>query len=385
MAGSNSDVNTEPTDPPAAANESQATEQPPASAERNPAVRITRIALTVCALFLIWYLVADRLTPATSQARVRGMIVPVVPEVSGVIEEVLVTVNDIVTGGQPLLRINALDYELTVRRAEANLEQAGQDVGAQTADVAGAQAELANTRVLLQNIEADAARVFSLGERRLIPQADVDHARTRLDEARGDVATAEANLSRATAQLGSEGASNPRIRTALAELEDARLDLARTTVYSPTTGVVGTLRVAEGYYATAGQPLLSFVSANDVWIEAYMRENNLGNIELGDPAEIVLDVAPGRVFDGVVASIGYGVNTGQDVAVGALPTVSPAAGWLRDPQRFPVIIRFSDDQSRGLRREGGQSDVIIYTGGNWVINSLGWLSIRIKALLSYVY
>ena len=80
-----------------------------------------------------------------------------------------------------------------------------------------------------------------------------------------------------------------------------------------------------------------------------------------------------------------GVNTGQDVAIGALPTVSPAAGWLRDPQRFPVIIRFSDDRARGLRREGGQSDVIIYTGGNWVINSLGWISIRIKALLSYLY
>jgi hypothetical protein len=50
-----------------------------------------------------------------------------------------------------------------------------------------------------------------------------------------------------------------------------------------------------------------------------------------------------------------------------------------------VIIRFSDDRARGLRREGGQSDVIIYTGGNWVVNSLGWISIRIKALLSYLY
>ncbi len=365
--------------------DSSTPEKSAAPVGKSKVTRITQSVLAVCALFLIWYLVADRLTPATSQARVRGLIVPVVPEVSGVIEEVLVGANDIVVGGQPLLRINATDYELSVRRAEASLEQAGQDVGAQTADVAGAQAELSNARVLLQNVEVDAARVFSLGERQLIPQADVDDARTRLDGARGDVTTAEAALTRATAQLGSVGESNPRVRAALSELEDARLDLARTTVYSPTTGGVGTLRVTEGHYATAGQPLMTFVSAEDAWIEAYMRENNIGNVEIGDPVEIVLDVAPGRVFDGVVASIGYGINTGQDVAIGALPTVSPAAGWLREPQRFPVIIRFAGDETRGLRREGGQSDVIIYTGGNWVINTLGWLSIRIKALLSYLY
>jgi len=384
-------VSTEPaeTKPPSAEGEVPADSSTPeknaAPGGKSKVTRITQSVLTVCALFLIWYLIADRLTPSTGQARVRGMIIPVVPEVSGVVERVLVGVNDIVTGGQPLLHINATDYELAVRTAEASLEQAGQNVGAQTADVAGAQAELANARVLLQNVEVDAVRVFSLGERRLIPQADVDDARTRLDEARGDVTTAEAKLSSATAQLGSVGENNPSVRAALAELEDARLDLARTTVYSPTTGGVGTLRVTEGHYATAGQPLMTFVSAEDAWIEAYMRENNIGNVEIGDPVEIVLDVAPGRVFDGVVASIGYGINTGQDVAIGALPTVSPAAGWLREPQRFPVIVRFADDEARGLRREGGQSDVIIYTGGNWVMNALGWLSIRIKALFSYLY
>jgi len=384
-------VSSDPTNPevPDSKTDSAVDAPPPESsappAAPNKVARITRVVLSLCALFLIWYLIADRLTPSTSQARVRGMIVPVVPEISGVIQEVLVGVNDIVTGGQPLLRIDATDYEFSVRAAEADLEQAGQDVGAQTADVAGAQAELANARVLAQNVEVDAARVFSLGERRLIPQADVDHARTRLDEARGDVATAEANLRRATAQLGSEGENNPRVRAALAALEDARLDLARTVVHSPTSGVVGTLRVTSGYYASAGQPLLSFVSAEDVWIEAYMRENNIGNISIGDPAEIVLDVAPGRIFAGEVASVGFGINTGQDVAIGALPTVSPAAGWLREPQRFPVVIRFAGDESRGLRREGGQSDVIVYTGNNWIINALGWVSIRVQALLSYFY
>ncbi len=68
-------MNAETTDPAAAAaaddatGESQMAEQPPAPPEKNPVTRITRIALTACALFLIWYLVADRLKPATGPVR----------------------------------------------------------------------------------------------------------------------------------------------------------------------------------------------------------------------------------------------------------------------------------------------------------------------------
>ena len=68
-------MNTETTDPTAAAaaddatGESQVAEQPPAPPAKNPVTRITRIVLTACALFLIWYLVADRLTPATGPVR----------------------------------------------------------------------------------------------------------------------------------------------------------------------------------------------------------------------------------------------------------------------------------------------------------------------------
>ena len=42
-----------------------------------------------------------------------------------------------------------------------------------------------------------------------------------------------------------------------------------------------------------------------------------------------------------------------------------------DTQRFPVIIKFSDDKSKGLRREGGQADVLVYTSNNWIFNPLG--------------
>ena len=130
---------------------------------------------------------------------------------------------------------------------------------------------------------------------------------------------------------------------------------------------------------------MTFIEFDNVWIQANMRENNIANIEPGHPVDIALDVAPGKVFKGKVSSIGFAVETNTSGEVGGLATVESKSGWLRDAQRFPVIIDFDDDRVHGLRRLGGQADVLVYTGNNWIINPLGWLYIRLLSLFSYVY
>jgi multidrug resistance efflux pump len=195
--------------------------------------------------------------------------------------------------------------------------------------------------------------------------------------------SAQAELRRAQETLGIAGEENPAIKAAVAALEQAEFDLENTAILAPGMGVVGDLQLAEGHFASAGQPLATFISAQDVWVRADLRENNLGHIEIGDPAEIALDVAPGRVFNGHVASVSTGVNTGEQ-ARGGLPTADAEQGWLQDPQRFPVIVRFDDDESRGFRRVGGQASVIVYTGSNPILNLAARLRIRLTTMLSYV-
>jgi multidrug resistance efflux pump len=213
-----------------------------------------------------------------------------------------------------------------------------------------------------------------------------DRTQTSLLKAQSRVTNARAELDKAKEELGQEGAENVRIRAALTALEQARLDLARTELRAPSRGVVTNARIDVGQYATAGQPLMSFVSVRDVWIEAYLRENSLGNIKAADRVDIALDSAPGRVFKGEVASLTYAVKWNNNSAPGDLPTVTAPGGWLRDAQRFPVLIRFVGEVPPGLRREGGQADVIIYTeASNFLFSALGRLWIRLMSLLSYVY
>jgi len=85
-----------------------------------------------------------------------------------------------------------------------------------------------------------------------------------------------------------------------------------------------------------------------------------------------------------VRSIGFGVSTSRGTNRGDLPTVQGSNGWLRDPQRFPVIVAFETAAAEGLLRVGGQADVIVYTGRHPILNLIGKIHIRLRSLLSYV-
>ncbi len=360
---------------------SETSEQPQA---KDPLKRLSNIVLVVCAVLFIWYVVGDRYVPSTAQARVRGYVIPIAPQVAGTVSRVSVTDNLEVEPGQLLVQIDPREYELAVAEARVELEQAGQAVGADTAAVEAAQGRLAAARADLDSKRRDIDRVMPLAERGVIPMADAERYQGLYETSQANLETARADLEQARQRLGAAGNDSPKVRAALLRLENAQLDLERTALYAPSAGGITNLRIDEGRYASIGQPLMTFVSASQVWIEASMRENSIGNIRPGDPVDIVLDVAPGRVFSGEVASIAFGVDTGADTT-GGLAKTEQTSGWLRDPQRFPVIIKFSDDDSRGLRREGGQADVLVYTSNNWIFNPLGWLWIRLVSLVSYIY
>jgi multidrug resistance efflux pump len=177
-----------------------------------------------------------------------------------------------------------------------------------------------------------------------------------------------------------------RILQAQAALSQARLDLERTSVRAPTDGLVTDVRVDRGNFAATGTPQMTFLAVHNIWVQADFTENNLGNIEPGSEVEILFDALPGRVFKGKIRSIGFGVAI-DTAALGALPTIDNNRQWLRDAQRFPVVIDIDNLGSGNLAgvRVGSQSSVIVYTGDSWILNSIAWIRIRVASVLSYAY
>ncbi|WP_068111254.1 HlyD family secretion protein [Tropicimonas marinistellae] len=348
------------------------------------------ILLLIVVLLFAWYVVSDRLTPYTNNATVQGYVVAMVPEVSGYVAEIPVKKNQLVEAGQTLVALERTRFENAVEAAEAELEAAGQSVGASTASVSTATAALAQAQAQAEEIRAQSSRIFVLEEKGIYATARGDEARAAVATAGAAVAAAESELARAREQLGATGEDNPRLRLAVAKLADARLNLEKTALVAPANGVIGGLKIDEGAFANAGQPLMTLISIEDMWIEAFLTENNLAHVAPGNKVEIVFDAFPGKIHTGKVKSTAWGVSTGKAINLGDLPVAVKAKGWLRDPQRFSVIVELTDyemtdDTDRQGLRYNSQANVTVYTGDNALWNALakGWT--RIVAWSSYLY
>jgi len=359
-----------------------------AKAPMDPVRKWTLIVLGACVVLMFWYLVSDRVTPYTNQARVHALVIPVAAEVSGVITGVAVSNNELVSAGQELFQIEPNRYQLAVETALANLQSARQATGASTASVDAARASVAAARAGVVRASQDAVRLRRIKEEDpgAISERRLEQAESALSVAQSQLVASQANLEKAIQDLGEAGDQNSRILQARSALEQAELDLERTTVRAPDDGLVTDVRVDNGNFASAGGPLMTFIGMDKIWIRADFTENNLGNIKTGDKVEIVFDSLPGNVLAGRVRGTGFGVSV-DTTPLGSLPTVDNNRQWLRDAQRFPVDVEFklSDSSQRQGVRVGAQASVIVYTGDNWLFNFFGKIYIRISSLLTYAF
>lgn len=356
----------------------------------DPVRKWTLITLAFIAVIIAWYLAADRFTPFSSQARVDAYVIPIAPRVTGNVMSVGVSNNQQVEVDDELVRLDDTQYQFSVDRARADLEAAEQEFGASSAGVDSAVASLGAARAELVRAEKDLTRMRRIREEDpgAISQRRLDMAQATFAAAESRVSAARAEVERARQNKGREGVDNSRIQAARAALAKAELDLDWTRIRAPASGLVTDLQLEVGNFAQPGQPLMTFVGIKDVWIQADLRENNLGHIAPGDPVDIALDVQPGRIFPGRVRSIGFGVDSGNSTALGQLPTVENDRNWLRDAQRFPVIIEVERDEDGKMPpglRVGAQATVMIYTEDSFSLVPVGKLYMRLVALFSYAY
>ena len=360
----------------------------PGTAPPSPLRKIILIALGLLLILFVYHVLSDRFTPYTSQARVETYLTQIAPEVAGDVQAVGVKDNSTVRKGQLLFRIDPEPYQLAVRSAEANLAVAMQGADVSVADVAAAQAQLRKQRIDLAASRELGGIVTGLVDKKALAETQGIRARAEVAKTEADLRRAQADLEKAYASLGAPGLRNPKVRQALAALDQARLDLRNTTVKAPANGTVTNLRLGIGQYVAPGQPLLSFLESGPRWISADMRENQLGNVKPGQDVLITLDVRPGKLFRGRVHSIGWGVSQGDEAPTGQLSTVQPEQGWVREPQSFPVRILVLPDEAEeagiDAARSGAQTNVIILTEKDSIMNPIGRLWIKIIALLSYL-
>jgi multidrug resistance efflux pump len=362
---------------------------PPPSKPGKGTRRGAIIVLILIVASLAWYFVSDRLTPYTSQARVQAFVVPVAPEVSGIVLKVYVKNNDEVQPGQRLFDIDPTQYRIALQRSRSDYESVRLSVNASNAAVSAARASVQAAAASRVYAEQDATRLEQIfaEDPGALSVRRVQSAQANRLAAQSQERKAEADLRRAQETAGASGEKNAQLLSARAAVEKAELDLKRTQIVAPARGSVTDLRTDVGNFAQAGAPAMTLIAIHDLWISADMTENNLGNIKPGDPVAVVLDVMPGEVLKGRVRSVGTGISPGKQAQPGALPEIENSRDWLRQAQRFPVAVEFDPSERERVRgvRIGGQADVLVYTGDYVLMNWLAGVFIKVMSYFSYLY
>ncbi len=345
--------------------------------------RVVVTALIVLGVILFWTVATDKFAPRTPRAYITASVIQIAPRVSGRVVQVHVADNTLVSKGDPLFDIDRRPFEYAVERARASLDQATQGVAASTSEINAAQARVAEAQANVYSSRENANRVQALYNRGISSQAANTNAQAALEAAQAALVSARESAESARRQLGVAGADNPQIRAAEYALEQAEYDLISTQVKAPSDGFITNLHLYVGQYVSAGSPSLTFVDREAAWIVGEFRENQLDNIDPGDPASIVFDAVSGRVFSGRVESLSYGIQLNRQEIRG-LPVNKPINQWFEPARRIPVRIVLDGGMESWPRtaRLGGKVDVLVAAKENG--GPIVWLAQAFQRIGSYV-
>jgi HlyD family secretion protein len=234
--------------------------------------------------------------------------------VSGQIREVLADFNADVRQGQVLARIDPETFEYRVRQAEADLEATRAQVGVQQATVSARQADQARVRINLDEARRDLDRKSDLVSRNFISSAERDRAAALVRVLEQELASADAQVELARAQLRNVQSV---VRQREAQVASARVDLGRTVIRAPVDGVVIKRSIEPGQTVAVSlsAPELFLIAQNlrDMQVEVSIDEAEVSRLRVGQRTTFTVDAFPGRSFEGTVRQVRKASQNVQNV------------------------------------------------------------------------
>jgi membrane fusion protein, multidrug efflux system len=331
----------------------------------------------------------------TNDAYVRGDLTPLSTKVAGLVR--VVSVNDYqqVHMGDLLVQLDDDDYKAQlaqaaagveaakaalennrrqrqlqdskIERALAGIDQANAEIVAAQAGKEAVQADVTRTRAERNRQEAlikansttqQTVEKAVADEQRFAAQyasrdADLAQAHTLL---RSNEAAAEAERRSKAVLESQETQLLADLHAKEAALKGAQVNLGYTRIVAPADGTVGERQVRTGQLVSPGTQVMPFVE-NIRWVAANFRETQLTNIKVGDPAEIRIDVYPGKVFKGRVLEIAPA--SGSQFAL--LPPDNATGNFTKVVQRVPVKVALDDSTLTSQFRPGLSAVVTVRT------------------------
>jgi membrane fusion protein, multidrug efflux system len=323
------------------------------------------LALSAAGFYGYNYWTTGRFMVETDDAYLQADISLVSSRIQGYVSAVNVVENQSVKTGDVLLTLDDGDYTIALASAQnklVTLQETLKRIDAQEhaaeATVAQAVAAKQAADATLRNATTTVERTRELAQTRVASQASLDDAEAALDTAKANQASATAQIAIAEANVAVIRAERVETAGSQREMElavqQAQRNLDLTKLRAPFDGVITNTAMELGDLVSAGTRLAAVVPTNDIYIEAYFKETQLGEIGVGATAHITIDALEGQSFEGHVTSIAPA--TGATFSL--LPADNSTGNFTKVVQRVAVRIALPADAMTGHDLRAGLSAVV---------------------------
>ncbi len=242
--------------------------------------------------------------------RLEAPVVDLAPKVAGRVVEVKVREGDRVKAGDLIVRLDLGETALAPERDARGLQSAEARfndlrVGSRSAEIAGAEADVADKKAAVELARRELERQETLLSKKVGTQRDTDTARTSMERAVASTKMASDRL-----QLAHEGFRKGQTEQARVDVERARAVLKQSEsvareaeIRAPADGVILHRMAEPGLLLGPGQPAVTLAFSNRLYVRTFIPETQLGRVRSGSPAEVTVDAFPGKVFPGKVTEI----------------------------------------------------------------------------------
>src|SRR5690242_2692084 len=307
----------------------------------------------------------------TDDAQIEADIIPVIPRVSGYVNEVRVKDNQLVHKGDTLIILDDRDYQIQLKQAEAALETAKSNVAASKANAQAAKSGIASSQVGVSTVDAQIAaakvnltratqdfnRYQNLIKDHSITQQQFEQAQAAKELAERQLDILQQQKKQASTQTGvvasqskatyeSVGVAESEVKQREVEVENAKLKLSYTVITAPASGRVSRVDVVPGQLLQVGQSTFNIVHSDKQWVVANFKETQLSKMAVGQEVAIHVDAFPSHDFQGVVSS--FSPATGAKFSL--LPPDNATGNFVKVVQRVPVKIEFTNLSDSLLKR-----------------------------------
>jgi membrane fusion protein, multidrug efflux system len=302
-----------------------------------------------------WYTLG-RFQVSTDDAYVKADMSQIGAKAAGYVVAIPAMENSAVKAGDILLKLDNGDFKLAVEAAKAKIETQkativsfDQQIAAQSTQVASAEAKLDSAKAWVANATANDKRTSQLVRSAVASRAQQDTTQYDLQRASASVNEAAAGIAAAKAQINVLQANKIQAERSLDELQNAlaraERDLSFTEIRAPFDGVVANRAVEVGQYIQTGTRVMALVPANQSFVEANFKETQLGDLHVGQKAEIEIDAFSGVTYGGTVASI----SPASGAEFSLLPPENATGNFTKITQRVPVKIAVPPELAAKLR------------------------------------